>query len=133
MAASGEAVADYPQLSCTIAFDIDSSAESLLKSDPIKNTPEEESIPREIIAKEVRSTCVQAELLRPVHIGTFNKLSAYLLCFNFSFQRHSDGWFTRIQAADIDISFVDAPLNSSSPAGRNPSIGMYISEISLPD
>ena len=125
MATLGEAATEYPQLSCTFYLDINTSAESLLKSTPITNTPEEEHIPREIIAEEIRSTRVQAELLRPVHIGTFNKLPAYFLCFNFSFQRHSDDWFTRIQAADIYISFVDAPLDSSSPGSLNPSIVDY--------
>lgn len=122
MATSDETASDYPELSCTITFDIDTSAESLLKSTPIKNTAEEESIPREIIAEEVRSTRVQAELLRPVYIGTFNHLPAFLLCFHFAFQRHSDGWFTRIQAADIKFSFLDVPVDPGSPAGLNPSI-----------
>ncbi len=96
MATSGETADDYPELSSIITFDIDTSAESLLKSTPITNTAEEESVPREIIAEEIRSTCVQAELLRPIYIGTCYGQNAYFLCFNFSFQRHSDGWFTRI-------------------------------------
>lgn len=96
MATSGETADDYPELSSIITFDIDTSAESLLKSTPITNTAEEESVPREIIAEEIRSTCMQAELLRPIYIGTCYGQNAYFLCFNFSFQRHSDGWFTRI-------------------------------------
>ncbi len=122
MATLSEAANDYPELSCTIGFDIDISAEAFLKSTPITNTADEESIPREIIAEEIRSTRVQAELFRPIHIGTFNLQPAYLLCFRFAFQRHSDGWFTRIQATDIDISFFDAPVDPSGPAGLNPSI-----------
>lgn len=117
-----EAVHDYPELSCAITFELDSSAESLLSHTPIKNTTEEESIPRDIIAEEIRSTRVQAELLRPIYIGTFNQQPAYLLCFRFAFQRHSDGWFTRIQAADIKITFSDAPVDPGTLAGLNPSI-----------
>ena len=119
----------YPELSCNIAFDVDTSAESLLESNPIRNTAEEESIPRDIIAEEVRSTRLQAELLRPVYIGTFNKQPAYLLCFRFAFQRHSDGWLTRIQATDIDIAFSDAPIGSAVQTGLNPSIVKFYPQL----
>lgn len=122
MATDDQAANDYPELSCTITFDIDTAAESLLNSTPVPSTVEEESIPREIIAEEIRSTRVQAELLRPIHLGTINQQPALLLCFRFGFQRHSDGWFTRIQAADIKISFLDVPKDPGSPAGLNPSI-----------
>ena len=83
---------------------------------------EAESIPREIIASEVRSTRFLAALERPIRLGTFNDYTAFLLTFRFSFQRVLDGYFKRVRAVNIKITFEDAPRDPTVGAGRNPSI-----------
>lgn len=112
-------------LSWSIPFDIDSSADASTDSflsSRTTNTAEEESIPREIIAEQVRSTRLQAELERPIRIGTFNGQLAFLLCFKFSFQRLSHGFLKRIQMATIGITFDDAPSDLTAPSKPNPSV-----------
>ncbi|KAJ4354320.1 uncharacterized protein N0V89_006055 [Didymosphaeria variabile] len=70
---------------------------------------QELSIPREDIAEVVGGSRLVAELKRPIQIGTFNELPAYLLRTHFSFQRASSNWLYRIRAAEITIVFEDAP------------------------
>ncbi|KAL1599820.1 hypothetical protein SLS60_007625 [Paraconiothyrium brasiliense] len=72
---------------------------------------QELSIPREEIAEVVSGSRLVAELKRPIKIGTFNELPAYLLRTHFSFQRASSNWLYRIRAAEITIVFEDAPMN----------------------
>jgi hypothetical protein len=93
----------------SVPFSIDTSAGSFLNHahGPV---PEDSSIPRDIIAEEVRSTRFLAELLRPLRLGLHNDLPAYLLCFSFSFQRLSSG--ARIRQATITIRFDDAPADT---------------------
>ena len=116
---------DFPiaDLTRSITFNIDSSSDALLSSPPTKNTEEELSIPREIIAEAVSSTRLQAELERPIRVGTYNNYPAWLLCFRFSFQRTSDRWLTRVQAAKIEIGFFDAPWDAST--AMNPSVVQF--------
>lgn len=112
-------------LSWCIPFDIDLSADTSTNSflsSRTTNTAEEESIPREIIAEEVRSTRFQAELERPIRIGTFNGQLVFLLCFKFSFQRLSHGFLKRIQMATIGVTFDDAPSDLTAPSIPNPSV-----------
>jgi hypothetical protein len=75
---------------------------------------QELSIPREVIAEVVGGSRLVAELKRPIRIGTFNELPAYLLQTHFSFQKASSNWFYRIQTAEITIVFEDAPTNEST-------------------
>ncbi|MCJ1282852.1 hypothetical protein MMC26_002178 [Xylographa opegraphella] len=111
--------------SWSISLDVDSSADASTDSflsSRTTNTAEEESIPREIIAEEVRSTRFQAELERPILIGTFNDQLAFLLCFKFSFQRLSHGFLKRIQMATMEITFDDAPSDRTVPSKPNPCV-----------
>jgi len=78
------------------------------------NSPEELSIPREVISEVVGSSRLVAELERPIKIGTFNELPAFLLRTRFAFQRASSNWLYRIQAAEITIVFEDAQMNMAS-------------------
>lgn len=115
----------------SIDLELDESIDPVLGS-PIKeraNKEEEEeaeeeaeSIPREIIASEVRSTRFLAALERPIRLGTFNNYAAFLLTFRFSFQRVLDGYFKRVRAVEIEITFDDAPRDQTVEAGRSPSI-----------
>ncbi|MCJ1427953.1 hypothetical protein MMC29_005860 [Sticta canariensis] len=113
----------------SIDLELDESIDPVLSS-PVKgrvNRGEEEeeeaeSIPREIIASEVRSTRFLAALERPIRLGTFNDYTAFLLTFRFSFQRVLDGYFKRVRAVDIEITFDDAPRDQTVGAGKNPSI-----------
>lgn len=107
----------------SIGLELDESIDPVLSS-PIKNNKDEneESIPRETIAAEVRSTRFIAALERPIRFGTFNDQTAFLLTFHFSFQRVLGGYFNRVRAVDIKIVFDDAPLDQTVGAGRNPSI-----------
>ena len=95
----------------TIPISLDTSGESFLGNAQVP-VPEDSSIPREIIAEEIRSTRFQAELVRPLRLGFHNGLPAYLLCFAFSFQRISSG--ARIREATITIRFDDAPTDTSA-------------------
>ena len=118
-------------LTRSISFLIDDSTSSLLSSRICKNTEEELSIPREIITKAVHSTRFQAELQRPIRIGIYNSQPAFLLVFHFSFQRISDRSFARVQAATIDVEFLNAPRDdkdgrgSREPGAKNPSIAKF--------
>lgn len=107
----------------SIDFELDDSSDDLLSS-PVtySDSEEEQSLPRELIAAEVRSTRVIAKLERPLRLGTSNNLPAFLLCFQFSFQRVSQGFFDRIRAVQIEIVFEDAPQDALIAKGRNPSI-----------
>lgn len=105
----------------SIDLELDESIDPVLSS-PIRNDEEEESIPRETIASEVRSTRFLAALPRPIRLGTFNDQTAFLLTFHFSFQRVLGGYFNRVRAVDIKITFDDAPRDHTVKAGRNPSI-----------
>lgn len=105
----------------TISFELDDSADDLLSS-PSRNTEEEQFIPREVIAAEVRSTTVIAKLERPICLGTFNGLPAFLLRFHFIFQRVSQGFFDRIRAVEIKIVFEDAPTDPIVASSKNPTI-----------
>ncbi len=90
-----------------VPFEINRKELSYLSSSRgLRNTQEEESIPRELIAEEVKSTRFQARLGRPIRIGTSNGLPAYLLCFQLSFQHLSS--FNRVRKADIRLTFDDA-------------------------
>ncbi|KAF2183987.1 hypothetical protein K469DRAFT_667762 [Zopfia rhizophila CBS 207.26] len=93
----------------TVPISIDTAGESFLSGiqSPV---PEDSSIPREIIAEELRSTFFQAELKRPLHLGLHSELPAYLLHFSFSFQR--SGSNSRIRAATVTITFDDAPTDT---------------------
>lgn len=112
----------------TISFELDDSADELLSS-PIENTEEEQSIPRELIAVEVRSTKVIASLERPICLGTFNSLPAFRLGFHLSFQRVLQGSFGRIRAVEIEITFEDAPKDATVSTGTNPTIVRFHPEL----
>lgn len=96
----------------SVPLSIDISGEKLLGhvNNPVA---EDASIPREIIADELRSTRFLATLERPLRIGWHHKLPAYHLCFSLSFQNMqlSSGW--RIRQASIAITFEDASVNTS--------------------
>lgn len=72
---------------------------------------QEKVIPREIIATAIGTTNLQAELGRPVLVGHYNDVPAFLLRTKFSFQRVGSvaGTFSRIQAAQITIVFETLP------------------------
>ncbi|KAL9125549.1 MAG: hypothetical protein Q9217_005260 [Psora testacea] len=112
--------APEPLFRSSIMFDFDDTVDPVLSSSTRNNDEDEQHIPRELIAAEVRSSQLIAELERPIRVGTFNDLTAFLLCFRFSFQRILEGYFKRIRAAEIEITFVDAPTDGT--VGRNPSI-----------
>ena len=95
--------------SLAISLAIDDDEDTYLSSPPQTNTAEEELLPREVIASAVGSTNLQAELERPVKLGTFNALPAYLLRTRLTFQRTSTDSLYRIQAASVTIVFEDAP------------------------
>ena len=121
MAETRETSTDNTQDLRSIAIAIDDSADSLL-STPTGNTEEELSIPREEIITAVRGSRFQAELERPIRIGTINAQPAFLLCFHFSFQRTTRSWFSRVQQATIEIEFLNA---SGTSGGENPSVAKF--------
>jgi hypothetical protein len=95
-----------PKFVWTVPVSIDNIADSLLSA--TKTTiPEDSSIPPEIIAEQLRGTPFQAEIERPLHLGSHDGRSAYRLLFYFSFQ-HSRSR-PRIRTATITITFRDAP------------------------
>lgn len=105
--------ADAPAFSWSVPLQISGhSATFLDRSRVHENDNEQElSIPREVIAEVVSGSRLVAELKRPIKIGEFNELPAYLLQIRFSFQRASSNWLYRIQAAEITIVFENAPMN----------------------
>ncbi|KAF2450171.1 hypothetical protein P171DRAFT_479280 [Karstenula rhodostoma CBS 690.94] len=95
---------------------------------------QELSIPREVIAEVVGGSRLVAELKRPIKIGAYNELPAYLLQAHFSFQKASSNWFYRIQTAEITIVFEDAPLNEpavkvSRNKQQHPAIAAWYPEL----
>ncbi|KAF1991486.1 hypothetical protein K402DRAFT_388884 [Aulographum hederae CBS 113979] len=91
----------------SIPLAIDTSSSSFLF--PQLNSPSELSIPRSTIAEELAQTRLLAELLRPIKLGTFNTLPAYLLQLRLTFQRRGTGsWMSRIGAAEVGVRFEDA-------------------------
>ncbi|KAJ4288969.1 hypothetical protein N0V90_011311 [Kalmusia sp. IMI 367209] len=91
------------------------------------NNEQELSIPREVIAEVVGGSRLVAELERPLKIGTYNELPAYLLRTRFSFQRASSNWLYRMQAAEITIVVEDAPAADSAAkaAKQHPAIAAW--------
>ncbi|MCJ1467184.1 hypothetical protein MMC07_005807 [Pseudocyphellaria aurata] len=114
--------------SIDLDLELDESIDPVLSSPSNKkkgnkdNDENDESIPPEMIAAEVRSTRFIAALERPIRLGTFNDQTAFLLTFHFSFQRTFEGSFNRVRAVEIKIVFEDAPRDQTVGAGRNPSI-----------
>jgi hypothetical protein len=119
-----------PTLPVNIPLSIDTDATSYLSTTPQTNTPEEEFYPRSVIASAIGSTNLQAELLRPIKLGTFNSLPAFLLRTKFSFQRATTSAFYRIKAADVTIVFEDAGVNgdvkpASLKRGTHPAVAAW--------
>lgn len=113
------AIMDAQVLKWDIGFEIDEDKESYLDSSIGQNGNEEElSIPREVIADVVGRSRLVAELERPIKIGTYNELPAYLLRVRFAFRQPSSSWLHRIQEAEIDIEFEDAPVERVSKKGK---------------
>ncbi|KAF2469214.1 uncharacterized protein BDR25DRAFT_51859 [Lindgomyces ingoldianus] len=92
------------------------------------NTEEELSIPREVIADVVGRSRLVAELERPIKIGTYKGLPAYLLRTHFAFQRASTNWLYRVQQAEITIEFEDAPYESGKKA-QHPAVAAFHPEL----
>jgi len=117
--AEGKADAELvePLLSWSIPLEIGSTREFLDHAQD--NSAQEELIPREVIAESVRNLRFQAELERPIEIGTYNDLRAFLLRTRFSFQRTTPNWNSRIIAADITLVFEDAPAGGKESTNKN--------------
>lgn len=89
---------------------LDISAEEATYLDSAQTNDDQElMIPREVIAEVVGASRLVAELERPLKIGTYNDLPAYLLRTRFSFQRTSSSWLYRISRAEITVVVEDAP------------------------
>ena len=116
--AEGKANAELvePSLSWSIPLEIGSTREFLDHAQD--NSAQEELIPREVIA-EVRNLRFQAELERPIEIGTYKDLRAFLLRTRFSFQRTTPNWNSRIVAADITLVFEDASVGGKESTNKS--------------
>ncbi|KAI0134493.1 hypothetical protein BJ170DRAFT_591468 [Xylariales sp. AK1849] len=91
---------------------------------PQTNRPAELSIPREIISSSVSSSILQAELLRPIIVGTYHDTPAYLvrLQFQLAVPGGSRSWLSRIQTATINVLLKDAPRDvKEGPIDDEPS------------
>jgi hypothetical protein len=112
---------EEPNLSWSIPLTIDTEQDYYLNRNPVQeNNSREEFFPREVIAEAIGSSRLQAELGRPILIGTFNKLPAFLLRMSFSFQHFSSSWFCRIKAADVTIVFEDASVVGKKAGQQKP-------------
>lgn len=105
-----------------ISLEISEDEETYLsgkQTESLNNDEEDQSIPRDVIAEVVKGSRIVAELSRPIRLGTYNELPAYLLQTHFSFQRvSSNSWLSRIRAAEITIEFEDAGTESAG-TGNN--------------
>lgn len=111
----------------SVPLQIDDETDQFLNRPQI-NTAQEEQIPREVVSEALGSARFQAELSRPLLIGSYRGLQAYLLKTRFSFQRVTTNWLSRIQAADITIVFEDAPLTGAKGL-QHPAVAAYYPEL----
>lgn len=130
---SNDATADISPFSWLVPLEISSDSATYLDRSQA-NDDQELSIPREVIAEVVGGSRLVAELKRPIKIGTYNELPAYLLQTHFSFQKASSNWFYRIQTAEITIVFEDAPTNEptvkiSRNKQQHPAIAAWYPEL----
>jgi hypothetical protein len=119
-----------PLVSQSLTLTIEDSGSTL--SSGFTNTPEENDVPRSIIASSLSKSSFKAELLRPLISGKFNgEDSYYLLKLRFEFHAADGGfnWLSRIRRSRIEVVLKDAPLESATtrprrkkPEGPNPSI-----------
>lgn len=108
----------------TIPLVIDDDQDSYLSSrKAARAAADEEPFPREVIAAAVGSTNLQAELGRPLLVGTYQGLPAYLLRTKFSFQRLGsiNEAFSRIQAAQITVIVEAIPDSEDDGTGAGAS------------
>ncbi|KAF2105078.1 hypothetical protein NA57DRAFT_51857 [Rhizodiscina lignyota] len=117
-----------PSFSWSAPIEIDTKAEQFLSSRPETNSEQEELLPREIIAEAAGCAHFQAELGRPLLIGDFKGLPAYLLRTRFLFQLFTTSWLSRVQAAVITIVFEDSPLEGYN-SWPHPAIAAYYPEL----
>ncbi|KAF2653631.1 hypothetical protein K491DRAFT_680400 [Lophiostoma macrostomum CBS 122681] len=108
-----------PNLTWTLDFSIPNESATYLDrpSPSTSNTAAELSIPREVIAEVVSGSRLVAELQRPIKLGTYNGLPAYLLRTHFAFQRASTSWLYRVQAAEITVEVEDAREGDEEKGG----------------
>ena len=97
-----------------IPLSINDGEDSYLSSPALTNSAEEEHLPRQVIAEEVGSIRLLAQLVRPLKLGTYNDLPACLLQFKLSFQRDPTRTSARIRSVHVKIVFEDAVVGNSS-------------------
>jgi hypothetical protein len=118
---------DQSNLSWSIPVTIDWDQDRYLHhSKDQDNRPEEELIPRQLIAEAVGSSRLQAELGRPILVGLLHTLPAFLLRTRFTFQRLSTSMLYRIQMAEVKLVFNDASVvGKEMEQQKHPSIGRF--------
>ena len=111
--------AKLDEYSQTIALTVNDTHSQLAA--PLTNTPEQQSIPRDIISSSISTTRLQSELQRPLLAGTYSDVPAYLLKLQFQFlvPKGSQSWLKRIQTASISVVLEDAPAGEVVQKSRN--------------
>jgi hypothetical protein len=98
-------------LSLFIPLEVDEDTLSQLGPGQPSDDETAQDAPLTVIAEHFRSDAgLQAELKRPLYIGTYNNQPACLLRFKFTFQRCRSSSSYRIKSSKIRIEFKDAPL-----------------------
>ncbi|KAF1957693.1 hypothetical protein CC80DRAFT_592202 [Byssothecium circinans] len=126
-ATPSDAPANNTPFSWSIPLEISGDGATYLDRSQTNNNTEELSIPRPVIAEVIGGSRLVAELERPLKIGTYNELPAYLLQTHFSFQRANSTWLYRIQAAEITIVVEDAPASDATAktAKQHPAVAAW--------
>lgn len=100
-----------PDLSLFIPLEVDEDTLSQLGPGQPSGDETAQVAPRTVIAEHFqRDAGLQAELKRPLYIGTYNDQPACLLIFKFTFQRCRSSSSYRIKGSKIRVEFKDAPL-----------------------
>ncbi|KAF8247120.1 hypothetical protein K440DRAFT_661606 [Wilcoxina mikolae CBS 423.85] len=108
-------IADNDPLSDLFLFiPLEVDEDTLSQLGPSQSSDDEtgQVAPRSVIAEHFqRDAGLQAELKRPLYIGTYNNQPACLLVFKFTFQRCGVSSSYRIKSSKIRLEFKDAPLD----------------------